>query len=146
MVAYARAALLIGLIGLGTLLAGCPGMPGAPGGEQNMPPGVMPPPGMESGGARTLMGATVTPPDDAYLLVTYTHAVAGVETTVDWQTCRRALPLQSCVLVEGINFDGRVKDAEKDVNVLIPFEGLVSFQWKYEARPAPPAEEKSEDE
>ena len=101
---------------------------------------------LESGGARTLMGATVTPPDDSYLLVTYTYVVAGTETRVDWQTCRRVLPLTSCVLVEGLNFDGRLKDAEKDVNVLLPFEGLVTFRWKYETRPMPPAEEDKESE
>jgi hypothetical protein len=116
-------------------------MPGAPGGDQKMPPGVLPPPGLQSGGARTIMGATVTPPDDADLLVTYAYVVADTETTVDWQTCRRISPLESCVLLEGLNFEGGLEGAEKDVNVLLPFEGLVRLQWKYKAHPAPPPEE-----
>jgi hypothetical protein len=141
MTAIARTALLVGLLGLATLLAGCPGMPGAPGGEQKVPAGMLPPPGLDSGGARTLMGATIVPPDNAYLLVRYTCAVGETSTVVEWHTCRRVIPLESCLLVEGINYDGRAEGVEKDVNRVLPFEGLVSFEWKYEERPAPPAVE-----
>lgn len=136
-----RIVLLLALLALGTLLCGCPGMPGAPGGEQKMPPGVLPPPGLESGGARTLMGATITSPDDALLLVKYALADSKSPAAGEWQTCRRIIPLESCILVEGVNHDGRQEGAERDVNRLLPYAALVSFTWKYEAKLAPPEPE-----
>jgi hypothetical protein len=137
--------LLIVLLGSACLLAGCPGMPGAPGaGQQNMPPGIQPPPGLESGGARTLMGSTVTPPDNSILLVSFTSAESEPADVGEWQTCRRIIPLENCVLIEGLNYDGRDQDAPKDVNQLISYAHLQRFRWKYEARPAPPSEEGSE--
>ena len=140
----ARIAFLIPLLGLGALISGCPGMPGSPGQQQKMPPGVLPPPGLESGGARTLMGTTITPPDNSFLLVKYTYAQAGIPGVGQWHTCRRILPLDSCVLVEGLNYDGRTEGAEKDVNQLLPYSGLTGLYWKYEARPTPPAEQTEE--
>jgi len=143
-----RAALLIGLLAMGSLLAGCPGMPGLPGagGEQKMPPGVLPPPGLESGGARTLMGSTITPPDNSFLLVAFDLAGSEPSAAPDWQTCRRVTPLDSCLLLEGLNYDGRAEGAPKDGNQLIPYEQLRRLEWKYEARPAPPAGEGAEGE
>ncbi len=139
-----RIALLLGLVCLIPLLTGCPG---APGGQQNMPPGVLPPPGLESGGARTLMGTTITAPDNYYLLIKYTCAhLSGQEAPprgAEWQSCRRVIPLDSCIMVEGLNYDGRQQGAEKDVNQLLPFSALASFYWKYEAKPTPPASEQT---
>jgi len=135
-----RLCVLLIPLGLTTLLCGCPGMPGAPGGEQKMPPGVLPPPGLESGGARTLMGATITSPDDALLLVMYVSADRESSGAAEWQICRRIIPLESCILVEGVNYDGRQEGAERDVNRLLPYAALVSFTWKYEPKLAPPPE------
>ena len=136
-----RIVALVGLICVGSLLSGCPGIPGMPGaaggGEQKMPPGVLPPPGLESGGARTLMGTTITPPDNFFLLVSFTTS-AGASQAAEWLTCRRIIPLESCVIVEGLNYDGRNKQAPQDVNQLVPYQGLTSLQWKYEAKPVPP--------
>ncbi len=142
----ARTALLLGLLGVGTLLVGCPGMPGAGGGAQEKPPGMSSPPGLQSGGAWTMMGTTITPPENSYLLVSYAYAVGETRAVVEWQTCRRIIPLESCVLVEGLNYDGRLEGADRDVNRLLPFAGLVNFEWKYEERPAPPAGEQAESE
>jgi len=140
---FRKAALLAGLLALGSLLAGCPGMPGMPGAQQQqqMPPGILPPPGLESGGVRTLMGSTITAPDNSYLLVSFVLRDRNVPTESAWQTARRVTPLESCVLVEGLNYDGREEDAPRDINQLILYEHLVSFQWRYEERPAPPSAE-----
>lgn len=139
MKAGARAAMLILLLG-GTLsLAGCPGLPGSPGQQQTMPPGVLPPPGLESGGARTLMGTTITPPDNNFLLVRYREAGAPSE-QASWQSCRRLMLLENSLLIEGLNHDGRNEQAERDVNRLLPYADLAEFTWKYEPRPTPPAE------
>jgi hypothetical protein len=138
----ARTALLIGLLAATALLAGCPGMPGSPGAEQRMPPGVLPPPGLESGGARTLMGTTVTPPDNFFLLVQQAPPLSEAEQP--WRTCRRLIVLENSVLIEGVNYDGRMKDDEKDYNQLVPFSNIESLDWKYEARPTPPAAEEEE--
>jgi len=145
-------ALLIGCV----ILAGCPGMPAGAGGKgaSQVPPGVQPPPGLQSGGARTLMGTTITPPDDAALLVSFVSfsdpkLLAAYVANRDlsrpagqpgipeapWQSCRRVIPLESYVLVEGLNYDGRDKAAEKDVNRLIPAASLTYLQWKYEPKP-----------
>ena len=137
---------LLTLLALTTLLSGCPGMPGAPGGQQQMPPGVLPPPGLESGGARTLMGTTITPPDNSLLLVKYDSTDPKSPGAGEWQTCRRIIPLESCILMEGANHDGRQEAAERDVNRLLPYASLVSFSWKYEAKLAPPAEGEAESE
>jgi hypothetical protein len=143
---FGRVALLIGLLAFGSLLAGCPGMPGMPAGqEQQMPPGVLPPPGMESGGARTLMGATITPPDNAYLLVSFVLKDLDLSGEGGWQTARRVVPLAECILVEGLNYDGRAEDEPKDINQLIPYEHLEGFRWRYEERPAPPPSPAGED-
>jgi hypothetical protein len=138
-----RIAILIAGLLLVALLAGCPGMPGAPGAAgsspQNVPPGLQPPPGEKSGGARTLMGTTITSPDNAILLVRYGY---GQATDASWKSCRRAILLDAAVMVEGINFDARDKQAEKDVNQLLPMAGL-TFYWKYEPKPTPPPQAKS---
>lgn len=147
MSATIRAVLLGLLLASSCLLVGCPGMPGAPGArDQTMPPGVLPPPGLESGGARTLMGSTITPPDNSYLLVSFALAESDATGEKHWQTCRRIVPLENCVLIEGMNYDGREQEAPKDVNQLISYAHLRSFQWRYEARPVPPAGEESQAE
>ncbi len=144
MKANTKAVLLGVLLTSSCLLMGCPGMPGAPGAsDQRTPPGVLPPPGLASGGARTLMGSTVTPPDNSYLLVSFEAGEPGAAGAEQWQTCRRIVPLESCVLIEGLNYDGRAEAAPRDVNELIPYAALRSLHWKYEARPAPPAGEGS---
>jgi hypothetical protein len=100
---------------------------------------------MSSGGARTFMGTTITPPEDSYLLVKYSYLTSALVargqpvSSPSWQSCRRFIVLDSAVIIEGLNYDGRAKDQERDVNELLPHTGLASFQWKYEARPAPPA-------
>ena len=138
------ALLTIGLAAV-VALSGCPGMPGAPGGgaatPENTPPGLLPPPGTESGGARTLLGTTITPPDNAFLLVRYTYADAD---PAEWQSCRRILPLDTAVIIEGLNHDGRAADADKDVNQLLPFAGLTALHWKYEPKPTPPPQPETE--
>lgn len=131
--------LLLGALASVTLLAGCPGMPGAPGQQQQLPPGVTPPPGMESGGARTLLGTTITPPDDSYLLVSYSYENRE-GTGAAWPTCRRIIPLESSILIEGLNHDGRMEGAPEDENLLLPYEGLEDFSWKYEPKPQAAAE------
>ena len=149
MTTFRRTAMLVALLVTGSLLAGCPGMPGMPGSsqsQQNIPPGVLPPPGLESGGARTLMGTTITAPDNSFLLVSLDRVGSEPSVPVEWQTCRRVTPLESCFLLEGINYDGRVEGAPKDVNQIIRYEQVRRFEWKYEARPVPPAGERTEDE
>jgi len=142
---YSRILLLLLGLSLAMLLSGCPGMPGVPGGAggasaQNVPPGLQPPPGLKSGGVRTLMGTTITPSDDSVLLVRY--AYAG-QPSAGWQSCRRIVALDTYVSLEGLNFDGREKSAEKDVNLLLPWSGLASFTWKYEPKPTPPPQPKT---
>jgi len=145
MMRWWKAVSLLCLLALGTLLVGCPGMPGMPGAggagtEQKSPPGVLPPPGLESGGVRTLMGSTITAPENSYLLVRFTRVrgqAAGAAAT--WQSCRRVSVVENCLMIEGLNYDGRDDVAPKDANLLIPYTDLESFDWKYEARPAPPA-------
>ncbi|UCC67260.1 MAG: hypothetical protein JSV79_08975 [Armatimonadota bacterium] len=133
--------LLLSLLSLAALLAGCPGMPGGPGaGQDNLPPGMKAPPGMESGGGRTLMGTTVTAPDNAILLVRHGRPNSKVESP--WRSCRRLIVLDDCMLMEGINYDRRA-DGESDFNEVVPFSDIQSFAWKYEQRPTPPAEEES---
>ena len=92
------------------------------------------------------MGTTITAPDNAYLLVSVDRVGSEPSATPEWQTCRRVTPLESCLLVEGINYDGRAEGAEKDVNQLIRFEQVRRFEWKYEPRPVPPAGEGKEGE
>jgi len=133
-----RILLLATGLALVVLLAGCPGMPGAPGGaggQQTVPPGLQPPPGATSGGARTLMGTTITPPENAILLVRFGYG--GAASAANWGSCRRAILLDNAVILEGLNFDERNKAADKDVNQLLPLAGL-TFYWKYEPKPAPP--------
>ncbi len=145
MTRHVRIAALIALLPFAALLAGCPPGMGGRNTQQNMPPGMLPPPGMDSGGARTLMDTTITAPSDHYLLVKFalsTPAAKGAPAEEPkWQTCRRVIPLTSYLLIEGINYDGRDAGAEKDVNQLIPASELSYFYWKYEAKPVPPAEE-----
>ena len=140
MTTFTKIALLLGLLGMGGLLAGCPGMPGAGGGgEENLPAGMKAPPGMDSGGARTLMGTTVTAPDNATLLIR--HDRPGAEAESPWRSCRRVIVLQDCVLIEGLNFDQRTTGEGADFNEVLPFADVQSFVWRYEPRPTPPAEE-----
>ena len=106
MTVYTRAILLTALLGALVVLAGCPGMPGGGAGAQNaanMPPGMQPPPGLDSGGARTLMGTTIIPPDNSVLLVKYGYADAPSDYTPEWQSCRRIIPIETCLLLEGVN-------------------------------------------
>jgi hypothetical protein len=124
-------------------------MPGGGGGAQsaaNMPPGMQPPPGLDSGGARTLMGTTIIPPDNSVLLVKYSYADAPSSAAPEWQSCRRIIPIENCLLVEGVNYDKRAEEAEQDVNQVLPLAGLTGFQWKYEPKPAPPPEKKKAEE
>jgi hypothetical protein len=146
MTTFTKIALLLGLLGLGGLLAGCPGMPGAGGGGQdNLPVGMKEPPGMKSGGARTLMGTAVTAPDNATLLIR--HDRPGSEAESPWRSCRRIIVLADCVLIEGLNFDQRTTGEGADFNEVVPFADIQSFVWRYEPRPTPPAEEsESKDE
>jgi hypothetical protein len=141
-----RVAILIAGLILTMLLAGCPGMPGATGGSgggaQNVPPGLQPPPGVTSGGARTLMGTTITPPENAILLIRYGYGPAAA---AKWESCRRAILLDNAVIIEGLNYDARDKSAEKDVNQLLPLVGL-TFYWKYEPKPIPPPQPKGKEE
>jgi hypothetical protein len=140
MTTFAKIALLLGLLGLGGLLPGCPGMPGAGGGgQENLPAGMKAPPGMDSGGARTLMGTTVTAPDNATLLVR--HDRPGSDAESPWRSCRRIIVLEDCVVIEGLNFDQRTTGEGADFNEAVPFADIRSFVWRYEPRPAPPAEE-----
>ena len=140
--------ILLGLaLSLVTLLSGCPGMPTGPGGataEQNMPPGLLPPAGLESGGARTLMGTSITPTDDSILLFRYTGADEPSPEAEQWQSCRRIIATDGGLFVEGINYDGRVEGAEMDVNQLLPEGELTSLYWKYE--PTPPSPEEAPEE
>ena len=147
----AKVALLILGLTLACLLCGCPGMPGAPGGSggaQSVPPGLQAPPGLATGGARTFMGTTITPPDDSFLLVKYTYARDVLAqrgrpaAPPQWQSCRRIIFLESCVTVEGLNYDGRAKGQEKDINQMLPYLELTGFYWKYEPKPAPPPQPK----
>jgi hypothetical protein len=142
-----RLMLLIVGLALMVVLAGCPGFPGAPGAggagaQQTVPPGLQPPPGETSGGARTLMGTTITPPENAYLLIRFGYGVAAE--MANWHSCRRVIPLENAVIIEGLNYDGRDKAADKDVNQLLPLPGL-RFYWKYEPKPAPPPQPKGEE-
>jgi len=142
---YLRGAGLVTLLGCAVLLAGCP--PGAGGqGQQNVPPGIQPPPGLDSGGARTLMGTTITAPSDSFLLVKFAQLQESIRgkppAEPKWQSCRRVIPMDWWVLAEGLNYDGRDAEAEKDVNQLIPSSSIAYFYWKYQPKPAPPAEEK----
>ncbi len=135
---YARLGLLLAGLGLTTLLVGCPGMPGAPGGTsaaQQTPPGVQPPPGLKSGGVRTLLGTTVTPPDNSILLVTYktTTGVSGQNIAV-----RRLTISENTVVFEGLNYDERNPNLPKDTNTIIPLAQITSLTWNYEAQPTPP--------
>jgi hypothetical protein len=87
------------------------------------------------------MGTTITAPDDSYLLVRFTKAQAKPPSAEPkWQSCRRVSALENCLLIEGINYDGRDDAAAKDANLLIAYADLASFDWKYEARPAAPAQ------
>jgi hypothetical protein len=86
------------------------------------------------------MGTTITPPENSVLLVRYSYAPASAQQAkplpTEWQSCRRVIPAESYVLVEGVNYDGRDKAAEKDVNQLIPAASLAYLYWKYEPKPA----------
>lgn len=87
------------------------------------------------------MGATITPPDDSILLITWTYT-GPPPRSVPWQSCRRIIALDTYVSLEGLNFDGRDKTGEKDVNRLIPWSEITGFSWKYEPKPAPPPQPK----
>ncbi len=134
-----RLAALAAGLGLLVLLSGCPGLPGAGGGgasSQQTPPGVLPPPGLESGGVRTIVGATITPPTNNVLLVTYT--TTGAALPPGEQSARRVAITENAVLIEGLNFNGRVEGQPKDVNRLLPLSQVTSLTWRYEGQPTPP--------
>jgi hypothetical protein len=135
-----RVAALTLLLALVALLAGCPGMPGAPGGAgsaaQQTPPGILPPPGLDSGGVRTLMGTTVTPPNNQILLVGYTISGRQSEPV---SSVRRLTFVDGGVLLEGLNYDAREKKQEKDRNEFVPMARISALSWKYEPKPTPPA-------
>ena len=136
---YAHLGLLVVGLGLTVLLVGCPGMPGGPGGTsaaQQSPPGVQPPPGLTSGGVRTLLGTTVTPPDNSVLLVSYTTSGGA---SVKNASARRLTVSENTVLIEGLNFDGRNKSAPTDTNEAIPLSQITALSWSYEAKPTAPA-------
>lgn len=143
-----RIVLVIALLSLTVLLCGCP--PGGARGQnqQNMPSGMLPPPGLQSGGARTLMGTTITAPEDCYLVVKFEllpHAPTNPPAPgPKWQSCRRVIPCDGYLLIEGLNYDGRDEAADKDVNQILPTDRLSSFLWKYESKPAPPAPTRQE--
>jgi hypothetical protein len=87
------------------------------------------------------MGTTITAPDNSYLLVRFTKAQRKPPSAEPkWQSCRRVSALDNCLLIEGVNYDARDDAAAKDANLLIAYGDLASFDWKYEARPAPPAQ------
>jgi len=96
------------------------------------------------------MGTTITPPTDSFLLVKFQLAresalrgeMSGKPKPEEagWKSCRRVIPMDQWVVVEGLNYDGRDQAAEKDVNQLLPSMGLAYFYWKYEPKPAPPPE------
>ncbi len=150
MTRHVRIAALIALLSVAVMLVGCPPGMGGAGKQQNMPPGMLPPPGLDSGGARTLMDTTITAPSDHFLLVKFALAVPASRDgspaeEPKWQSCRRVITLTSYVMIEGLNYDGRDAETEKDVNQLIPSSSLSYFYWKYEPKPVPPAEETKED-
>jgi len=138
--------LLIGL-GLATLLSGCPGMTGPQSAAQQMPPGMLPPPGLKSGGVRTLMATTITPPDNQMIMVRTTRVLSGAleerrgaptppsADLTQWNSVRRITFADSVALLEGLNFDGRAADQPKDVNLSLPL-GFTQLEWKYETAPA----------
>jgi hypothetical protein len=133
-----RLVVLIAGLGLLVLLSGCPGMPGGGGGgsAQQTPPGVLPPPGLESGGVRSIVGATITPPTNNVLLVTYT--TTGTPPPGE-QSARRVTITENAVLIEGLNYNGRVEGEPKDVNRLVPLDQVTSFTWRYEGQATPAA-------
>jgi len=144
-----RVGAVIALLCAATLLCGCPTGAAGRQNQQNMPAGMLPPPGLDSGGAQTVMGSTtITAPNESYLLVKFSRTSGALREPPPpepkWQSCRRVIPLEWHVLIEGLNYDGRDEKAEKDVNQLIPSANLTYFLWKYEPKPAPPAETKSE--
>ncbi len=123
--------LLAGL-GLTALLSGCPGMTGQPGtsAAQQPPPGILPPPGLKTGGVRTLVGATITPPEGQVIVVNY----PGNDD--HFTSVRRISVTENTVLFEGLNFDGRTPDQEKDQNHLVPLSRVIQLRWKYEPAPS----------
>ena len=137
---WARFGLLVAGLAMITLLVGCPGMPGgggAGGNASQTPPGVLPPPGLTSGGVRTIVGATVTPPENSVLLVRF---VVGdvTEATPAWISTRRISVTENAVFLEGLNFDGRAPSLPKDENRLLALAKVAMLEWKYEAKPTPP--------
>ena len=132
----ARLVLLIAGLGLITLLAGCPGMPGGGGSSaQQSPPGVQPPPGLTSGGVRTLLGTTVTPPENSFLLVSFTSSTGA---SAQKLTARRITISENTVLFEGLNYDARNPKLPADTNTIFPLAQLTALSWSYEAKPTPP--------
>lgn len=89
-----------------------------------------------------MMGTTIVAPDDSYLLVKFARRgeTAGPSPSEPkWRSCRRVIPMDNFLIIEGLNYDGRDEKADKDVNELVPTRDLEYFYWKYEAKPAPPA-------
>jgi hypothetical protein len=91
---------------------------------------------MESGGARTLLGTTVTAPNNQILLVQY--YLPSVSKEMQWLSVRRLTFVDGGVLFEGLNYDGRVANGEKDQNLFVALPQLTALAWKYEPKPIPP--------
>lgn len=124
-----------------TLLGGCSGLPGAPGAggqAQQGPPGLSAPPGMKTGGARTVLGTTVTAPDNYVVSVKYSLApnTATAANADDfkgvWHHCQRILISDGVILIEGIDFDTPNATTETQSQILLPVASVADIAWKYE--------------
>jgi hypothetical protein len=133
-------ALVIAILAL-TLLGGCSGLPGAPGASgqaQQGPPGLTAPPGMKTGGARTVLGTTVTAPDNYVVSVKYslapnaTTAANAVAFKGAWHHCQRILVSDGVILIEGIDFDIPNATTETQSQILLPVASVADIAWKYE--------------
>jgi len=143
--------LTIVLLGI-SLLGGCagmPGMPGAGGQQQQGPPGLTPPPGLKSGGVRTLMGTVVTAPDNGTLSVHYTLATAKpaeVAASKDtWRHCRRIVMAEGTVTIEGLDFDKSTAQKDVETSIAFPVNDLTELSWKYDTDKLPPPPAKAPD-
>lgn len=127
-------------LGIGSLalLAGCSGL--TPGGNQAQqgPPGLSSPPGMKTGGAKTVLGTAVTAPDNYTLSVRFTLAPTVPATVTAatykgaWHHCRRIIVSDGVVMVEGIDFDEPNVDTGTEGNLALPNSSLVEFTWRYD--------------
>jgi hypothetical protein len=134
------------------ILSGCSGLPGtagAGGQAQQGPPGLSPPPGMKTGGARTVLGTTLTAPDKYVLSVKYALASAGASATSAgayagaWHHCQRVLISDGIILIEGIDYDKPNATTESQSQVALPAGSITDLVWRYEPDITPPADAKS---